>query len=529
MRFRGRLTCCPGVEPRLVGGAMGRSVPKRSLSRRLIVVASLAVTAGCGDPPGPEVTPGYTIALNPTSASAAQGGDVAVQVTLTRNGGFTGTVALTLENAPAGVTGTFDPTPAPGASSTLTISVGGAATPGQYALTVRGAAPGLAHGTAALALTVTAPGAGSVTTVVAALAHSCALNAAGQPYCWGHNGGGNLGAPSTETCFESTPCSTRPVAVSGGLAFTTLSGFWVHTCGLTAGGDAYCWGSRNESGQLGDGTTTSRTVPTPVAGDLKSASISAGEGHTCGVTTSGAAYCWGGASASGKDNTEGQLGDGTTTRRLVPTPVAGGLSFAAVSAGVFHTCGITTSGAAYCWGFNKGGELGDGTTMQRLIPTPVAGDLTFMSISTNWRTCGVTTSGEAYCWGDNSNGLLGDGTTTGGLVPTPVAGSHRFTDVRTAEMHTCGVSTSGAALCWGRNQWGQLGDGTATARQVPTPVAGGHAFAAVSTGGSISAGAHTCGVTQGGLAYCWGANHYGQVGDGTTANGRVVPTPVAFP
>jgi hypothetical protein len=310
MRFRGRLIFCRGAKP--------RSVPKRSLSCGLIVVANLAVTAGCGDPPGPAVD--YTIALNPTSAIAAQGGNVAVQVMLTRNGGFTGAVALTLENAPAGVTGTFDPTPAPGASSTLTISVGDAATPGQYPLTVRGATPGLADRTATLTLTVIAPGAGSVTTVIAALAHSCALNAGGQPYCWGLNGGGYLGAPSTETCFESTPCNTRPVAVSGGFTFTTLSGWWTNRCGLTAGGDAYCWGGRNESGQLGDGTTTSRTVPTAVAGDLKFASISAGQGHTCGVTTTGAAYCWGGDNAGGKDTTEGQLATARPPGASSPRP-----------------------------------------------------------------------------------------------------------------------------------------------------------------------------------------------------------------
>jgi len=85
---------------------------------------------------------------------------------------------------------------------------------------------------------------------------------------------------------------------------------------------------------------------------------------------SGAAYCWG-------YNAYGQLGDGTTTDRLVPTPVAGGLTFAAVSAGPIvpfygHTCGVTTSGTAYCWGDNFRGELGDGTTTQRLVPTAVA-------------------------------------------------------------------------------------------------------------------------------------------------------------
>jgi alpha-tubulin suppressor-like RCC1 family protein len=483
------------------------------------------------------VAPGYTIVLNPTNASVAQGGNVAVQVTLTRTGGFTGAVALTLENAPAEVTGVFDPTPAPGESSILTVSVGGAATPGQYPLIVRGAGSGLADRTATLALTVTASGAGTVASVVAASLYSCALDAAGQPYCWGNNVYGRLGAPSTETCFESTPCSTRPVAVTGGLTFTTLSGLWGHICGLTAGGAAYCWGT-NWQGELGDGTTTPRAAPTPVAGDLKFASISAGSGHTCGLTSSGAAYCWGGGTSASTN--KGQLGDGTTEQRLAPTPVAGGLSFGTITAGDFHTCGITTTGAAYCWGQ----PVGDGSTTARSVPTAVAGGLTFARISAgSFRTCGVTTAGEAYCWGENSSGELGDGTRTNRLVPTRVAGDHTFTDVRTGYVHTCGVSTSGAALCWGRNTWGALGVGnetgpeqceltpTLTVACSPTPleVAGGHSFSVVSPSSGWPAGAHTCGVTRGGLAYCWGAHHYGQVGDGTIANGRLVPTPVAFP
>jgi alpha-tubulin suppressor-like RCC1 family protein len=456
--------------------------------------------------------PGYSLALNPTSAGVAQGGNVTVQVTLSRTGGFTGVVALALENAPADVTGSFDPTPAPGATSTLTISAGGVATLGQYALTVRGTAPALADRTAALALTL----AGTVTGVVTASLYSCALDAAGRPYCWGGNGGGNLGAPSTEICTDpfigSIPCSTRPVAVTGDFTFTTLSGFWAHICGLTAGGAAYCWGT-NSGGQLGDSTTTRRTVPTPVLGDLQFASISAGYNHTCGVTTSGTAYCWGGGSS---DPNKGQLGDGTTNQRLVPTPVAGGVSFATVSAGIFQTCALTPTGAAYCWGNGV------------LVPTPVAGGLTFASMSASSGTCGVTTSGAAYCWGGNTHGQLGDGTTTPRLLPTPVAGGLTFVAVNAGEVHTCGVTTSGDAYCWGSNVYGALGDGTTTPRQVPTLVAGGHAFAAVSAGNGWPIGTHTCGITRSGLAYCWGVSSLGQLGDGTTTQ-RLVPTPVAFP
>ena len=256
-------------------------------------------------------------------------------------------------------------------------------------------------------------------------------------------------------------------------------------------------------------------------------SVEAGYVHSCGVTAGGAAYCWG-------DNSMGQLGDGAPASpwyRSSPAPVAGGLQFTMISAGVWHTCGVTTSGGAYCWGDNLFGQLGDGTTEERATPTPVAGGLRFLRLSAGSRhTCGITTSGAAYCWGDDSNvGLLGDGkTTTTTRTPAPVAGSLTFTTLSAGPSETCGVTTSGAAYCWGYNAFGQLGDGTTTNRLIPTPVAGGLTFTAVGVGVEEETG-HACGVTPGGAAYCWGAsNGAGALGDGTTTD-RLVPTAVAFP
>jgi len=107
----------------------------------------------------------------------------------------------------------------------------------------------------------------------------------------------------------------------------------------------------------------------PVVGGLLFRQVSVGENiQTCGVTLGNIAYCWG-------SNGEGALGDGTTTNRLRPVRVAGGLRFRNVRAGEAHTCGLTTDYRAYCWGYNGVGALGDGTVINRLAPVAVAGPM----------------------------------------------------------------------------------------------------------------------------------------------------------
>ncbi len=299
------------------------------------------------------------------------------------------------------------------------------------------------------------------------------------------------------------------------LTFATVAAGFGHTCGVTSGGAAYCWGL-NDGGGLGDGTTISRMTPVLVAGGFTWATVSVGDFDTCGARIGEGAYCWGG-------NLYGQLGDGTTLNR--PSPALGGLlpSFATVSAGAGHSCGVLPGGAGSCWGDNSEGELGDGTGTQRKSPALVAGGLTFTAVNAGvYHTCGVTTAGAAYCWGLNTLGELGDGTTVERTSPTPVAGGLTFAQLgRVGFYHNCGVTFDGAAYCWGDNTWGQLGDGTTTWEPSPVLVAGGLTFAAVSAGSY-----HTCGVTSGGAAYCWGGNSAGELGDGTFTQ-RTSPVAVA--
>ena len=209
----------------------------------------------------------------------------------------------------------------------------------------------------------------------------------------------------------------------GGLAFSQVSQGGLFTCGLTTSGAAYCWGA-NTLGQLGDSTyVPQRLVPGRVAGGHQFRNLSAGASHACGVTTYFQAYCWG----NGRD---GALGTGKTYLSFWPRAVAGSLSFERVSAGGGHTCGETTTNLAYCWGENEHSQLGDGVPNPAKLPAfsarPVAvvSGLKFSQVTAGNRySCGMTTAGAAYCWGDNLDGQLGDG--TWGFdhpSPTPVGG-----------------------------------------------------------------------------------------------------------
>ncbi|MFZ0226573.1 MAG: PKD domain-containing protein, partial [Mycobacterium sp.] len=340
-------------------------------------------------------------------------------------------------------------------------------------------------------------------------------------YCWGNDTYGQLGN-------GTTTAATVPTLVSGGYQWKSISTVdddydtTALTCGVTTAGAGYCWG-RNDKGQVGDNTTTQRTVPTAVNGGYTWASISVGGEDACGVTTAGAGYCWG-------YNEYGEVGDGTTTERNVPTAVGGSHTWATISEGWEQTCGVTTAGAGYCWGPNDVGQLGIGNTTSESTPTLVTGGHTWSSISMGGDdACGVTTAGAGYCWGQNSNGEDGNNTTTQEDSPVSVNGSHTWASISESNLTSCGLTTAGVGYCWGYNDVGQLGNGNTTDQHTPAAISGGLTFSAISTGMETAGAQNTgCGTTTTGTEYCWGYNNKDQVGDGTTTN-RSVPTAVVWP
>jgi alpha-tubulin suppressor-like RCC1 family protein len=246
--------------------------------------------------------------------------------------------------------------------------------------------------------------------------HACALTDAGKAWCWGLPDNGQLGNGLTSPDPIASPDSVR-----GGYTFRDVQAGTTHTCGLTSGGDVYCWGL-NDHGQLGDGTTTNSGVPKLVLGGILFISVDPGDSHTCGIDLDGFAHCWG-------QNLDGQLGTGDRNSSSVPVDVSGGLTFRNISAGLRYTCAVGTDEKAYCWGLNAKGEVGDGTAITKTEPTAVSGDLSFEMVSTAEgsiaaATCGFTMDGLVYCWGDGLEGLLGNGSTDSSPVPVLVAGQY---------------------------------------------------------------------------------------------------------
>jgi alpha-tubulin suppressor-like RCC1 family protein len=291
--------------------------------------------------------------------------------------------------------------------------------------------------------------------------NTCARKTNGRLFCWGSDESGELGDGGANTERQI------PTEVAGGAtnwaSVTVANSF---ACALKTNGRLFCWGS-DVYGQLGDGgANTLRSVPTQVAGGATNwAAVSADGNHTCARKTNRRLYCWG-------DDEFGALGNGgANTNRSVPTQVTGGATdWAAFSAGHFHTCARKTNGRLYCWGYDLSGQLGDGgANTNRPIPTQVAGGATDWAAVTAGltHTCARKTNGRLYCWGGDSFGQLGDGgTNTGRPTPTEVAGGATdWAGVSAGDGHTCARKTSRLLYCWGADFVGQLGNGPPNADQ----------------------------------------------------------------
>ncbi len=374
---------------------------------------------------------------------------------------------------------------------------------------------------------------GSLTTITAGAAHTCALLAGGQAQCWGDNSLGQLGDASTDLF------SNIPAAVFGITTATAIAAGGSHSCALLTGGTVQCWGD-NSNGQLGNSSTGGfSNSPVPVTGISTATAIAAGGSHSCALLTGGTVQCWG-------DNSNGQLGNSSTGGfSNSPVPVTGISTATAIATGDAHTCALLTGGTVQCWGDNSNGQLGDGTTTNSSTPVTVTippntiavtaiavgGHHSCMLLNGVIQSSGQVSNGQAWCWGLNSGGQLGDGTNTDSPIPVKATGTPS-TAITAGGAHNCVILATPVNLppqnvqCWGSDSSGQLGDGILplTDRNKRLTYASGIPDAtAIAAGGS-----HSCARLPGGTAQCWGADGSGQLGDGS-ATDSPIPVPVTGP
>lgn len=399
---------------------------------------------------------------------------------------------------------------------------------------------------------------GGVTDLALGSQHTCAVVNRGVK-CWGNNQYGQVGDGTTQN-------RNVPVDVVGLGAGSGVTHIWAgeyFTCAIIDKNNdglssVKCWG-RNDSGQLGDGTFITRSVPAFVVGSegesWEIGSYSGVGSHSCIKLGSPdmtiTVLCWG-------LNATYQLGDGTSVSPNHPVTATNLLTMAEPNAfkiatgGAFSCAQLNRSFSDIrCLGANGAGQLGNGTTIPSIsgtwvvLPYPDSDDRLMDFAANGSHACFVDASSGSqpsgiFCWGFNAYGQVGINTTQNVLTPTRVVlpGYIVGTNLATGEFHTCNYNpvswydphfppfaSDSHLTCWGRNDYGQLGDGTTTNRLSPVQTPMFHQrFRQVAAGGY-----HTCAITDLDAVWCWGRNDSGQLGDGTFAQRSSPVAVAAFP
>ena len=372
------------------------------------------------------------------------------------------------------------------------------------------------------------------------LAHTVGLSNSGQVYTWGLNNYGQLGDGTTDN--KLTPTLVSFTGLQSGETISDVFAGQLSSFALTSNSRVYAWG-RNNSGQLGDDSTVDKLTPTLISfTDLQNGetlrTIAAGIGHSLAVTSAGRVYAWG-------RNNSGQLGDGTTVNKLTPTLISftdlqNGETIRDLAVGIIghslndvevigHSLAVTTTGRLYAWGLNDYGQLGDGTTVNRSTPTLISftglgSGETIRNVAAGGEySHAVTTQGRVYSWGFNTNGQLGDGTTVSKNSPTLISFSglqseETIRNVDVGGIHSMAMTTIGRVYTWGYNFVGRIGDGTTVDKYIPTLIS----FTGLEDGEIIEdvflGNGHSLAVTTTGRVYAWGRSRDGQHGDNNTPN-----------
>ena len=361
-------------------------------------------------------------------------------------------------------------------------------------------------------ITVTDPAQrASVDALVAGNWHSGAV-VGGGVWLWGQNVYGQLGDGTTTN--RTVPQHLTALADVTALGPGSDS---FHSLALHGDGTVSAWG-RNLGGEVGDGTTIQRNSPVTVPGLTGVVAVAGGYLFSMALKDDGTVWSWG-------DNAYGKLGDGTGgLRQLTPVQVAGLSGMSAIAAGSFHGIALGGDRTVRTWGYNYYGQLGDTTTMNRSTPVQLPGLSAVVAISAGYgHSVALKEDGTVWTWGGNWAGQLGDGTTGNRTTPVQVPGLSGVVAIAAGQAYTVALKGDGTVVTWGDNTSGQLGDGTTTRRLSPVPVVGLAGVVKITAGAN-----HTVAVKGDGSLWGWGSNGFGELGDGTSI-ARLSPVEVVRP
>ena len=346
-----------------------------------------------------------------------------------------------------------------------------------------------------------------------------AATPSGVAYAWGNNDGGQLGNGTMKTTNNPTP---EPAALPSGVTVTAVAAGKVHSLAIGSDGKVYSWGY-NGFGQLGDGTTFDSSTPLAItlASGVTATAIAAGSYHSLAIGSNGTVYTWG-------SNSSGQLGNGTTNESDSPAAItlASGVTATAIAGGGAYSLAIGSNGKVYAWGFNSDGQLGNGTTTSSSTPVAItlASGVTATAIAAGaYHSLAIGSDGKVYSWGYNGGGELGNGTTTSSSTPMAITLASGVTPrtIAAGTSHSLAIGSNGTVYAWGFNNNGQLGNGTTTMSLTPVAIT----LASGVTATAVAAGyAHSLGIGSNGRIYAWGSNSAGQLGNGMS-NTSPNPTP----
>ena len=336
-----------------------------------------------------------------------------------------------------------------------------------------------------------------------AYGHSLFLKADGTAYVWGNNSNGQFGDGSTANSDHTTAA-----AVQGG--YKVVAAGYLYTLAVANNGNLYTWGY-NYYGQAGDGSKqNSHLSPTKIGSDTTWQKVATSYQTSYGLKTDGTLWAWG-------LNSSGQVGDGTSTDKLVPTQILSQVK--SLFVGNQSVFVIKNDGTLYGWGLNTGGQLGDNSKQNRYLPIKITNDTDWLTVATgNNHTLALKKDGSLWAWGQNNYGKLGDGGTAEKLVPTHIGSGTDWRDVGCGDSHSLAVKADGTLWAWGANDVGQLGDGSTTDAGAPKQIGTATDWQAVAGMGKFSRA-----IKSNGVLYTWGATTFGQLGrtSGNTSPGLV--------